>query len=62
MNYFAQSKGDELIMAATGRLIVMLAAEVVGYATLIRAALSNSWRHAVINSYIPRSRSILVGS
>jgi class 3 adenylate cyclase len=37
MNYFAQSKGDELIMAATGRLIVMLAAEVVGYATLIRA-------------------------
>ena len=37
MNYFAQSKGDELIMAATGRLIVILAAEVVGYATLIRA-------------------------
>jgi class 3 adenylate cyclase len=37
MNYFAQSKGGELIMAATGRLIVMLAAEVVGYATLIRA-------------------------
>ena len=37
MNYLAQSKGDELIMAAIGRLIVMLAAEVVGYATLIRA-------------------------
>jgi class 3 adenylate cyclase len=37
MNYFAQSKGDELIMVAIGRLIVMLAAEVVGYATLIRA-------------------------
>ena len=37
MNYFAQSKGDELIMAATGRLIVTLAAEVVGYATRIRA-------------------------
>jgi class 3 adenylate cyclase len=37
MNYLAQSKGDELIMAATGRLIVTLAAEVVGYATRIRA-------------------------
>ena len=37
MNYFAQSKGDELIMVAIGRLIVMLAAEVVGDATLIRA-------------------------
>ena len=37
MNYLAQSKGDELIMAAIGRLIVMLAAEVVDYPTLIRA-------------------------
>lgn len=37
MNYFAQSKGDELIMFAIGRLIVMLAAEVVGYPTLIQA-------------------------
>jgi hypothetical protein len=52
-------------MATIGRLIGMLAAEVVGYSTLIRADEKGTLEQLEAHRdqfFIPRSRSILVGS